>query len=91
MSENYNYSPIFWFETKQLQDALVSYGCECMEVYPINSIKRTFSIKKNKNNIFKNCVKTNHIFSKNMITAFGVDNTQYIYDVDDCFYKNLFT
>ena len=25
-----------------------------------------------------------------MIAALGVDNTQCIYDVDDCFYKNLF-
>lgn len=80
------------YSTMQLKKDLTEYGCIGMEPIRFNSIKRKFSIKKlNKNNIFKNYVKINQDFSKNMITALGSNNTQCIYDFDDSFYENLFS
>lgn len=90
MNEIYNYVSMA-YSTMQLKKDLTEYGCIGMEPIRFNSIKRKFSIKKlNKNNIFKNYVKINQDFSKNMITALGSNNTQCIYDFDDSFYENLF-
>lgn len=90
MNENYD-DILSYYDTQQLINNLTSYGCKYIESNQFNSIKRKFSIKEfHENNIFKNSIKINHNFSKNMITALGGNNTQYIYNIEYSLHKKLF-
>lgn len=90
MNENYD-DILSYYATQQLINNLTSYGCKYIKSNQFNFIKRKFSIKEfHKNNIFKNSIKVNHNFSKNMITALGGNNTQYIYNIEDSLHKKLF-
>ena len=90
MNENYD-DILSYYATQQLINNLTSYGCKYIESNQFNFIKRKFSIKEfHENNIFKNSIKINHNFSKNMITALGENNTQYIYNIEDSLHKKLF-
>ena len=74
MNENYD-DILSYYATQQLINNLTSYGCKYIKSNQFNFIKRKFSIKEfHKNNIFKNSIKINHNFSKNMITALGGNN-----------------
>ena len=90
MNENFD-DILSYYATQQLINNLTSYGCKYIESNQFNFIKRKFSIKEfHENNIFKNSIKINHNFSKNMITALGENNTQYIYNIEDSLHKKLF-
>ena len=58
--------------------------------YFLNFLKEIIVKKFHENSIFKNSIKINHNFSKNMITALGGNNTQYIYNIEDSLHKKLF-
>ena len=90
MNEKYD-DILSYYATQQLINNLTSYSCKYIKSNQFNFIKRKFSIKEfHENSIFKNSIKINHNFSKNMITALGGNNTQYIYNIEDSLHKKLF-